>query len=51
MDAPLGIPDDFEEHVAVMSDLMVTAFQSDLTRVATFMMSRRPVSAPTRRSA
>jgi hypothetical protein len=40
MDAPLGIPDDFEDHVAVMSDLMVTAFQADLTRVATFMMSR-----------
>jgi hypothetical protein len=40
MDAPLGIPDDFEEHVAVMFELMTTAYQADLTRVSTFMMSR-----------
>ncbi|MET0292217.1 MAG: DUF1552 domain-containing protein [Steroidobacteraceae bacterium] len=40
MDAPLGVPDDFEEHVSVMFDLMVTAYQADLTRVSTFMMSR-----------
>ncbi|HEY4214719.1 MAG TPA: DUF1552 domain-containing protein [Steroidobacteraceae bacterium] len=40
MDAPLGIPDNFEEHVAVMFELMRTAYQADLTRVVTFMMSR-----------
>jgi hypothetical protein len=40
MDAPLGIPDDFEEHVAIMFQLMTTAYQADLTRVSTFMMSR-----------
>lgn len=40
MDAPLGVPDDFEEHVAVMFDLLATAYQTDITRVFTFMMSR-----------
>ena len=40
MDAPLGVPDDFEEHVAIMFELMATAYQTDMTRVATFMMSR-----------
>jgi hypothetical protein len=40
MSAPMGVPDDFEEHVAVMFELMTTAYQADLTRVATFMMSR-----------
>lgn len=40
MDAPLGVPDDFEEHVAVMFELLATAYQADITRVFTFMMSR-----------
>ena len=35
-----GIPDTFEEHARVMLDLQVLAFQADLTRVITFMMSR-----------
>jgi hypothetical protein len=39
-DAPIGIPDNFEEHVGLMFDLMAVAYQTDLTRVATFMMSR-----------
>jgi hypothetical protein len=38
--APVGIPGDFEEHVALMFDLMAVAYQTDSTRVATFMMSR-----------
>ena len=40
MDAPLGIPDSFEEHTAVMFELLATAYQADITRVFTFMMSR-----------
>lgn len=40
MDAPLGVPDDFEEHVSVMFELLATAYQTDTTRVFTFMMSR-----------
>jgi hypothetical protein len=39
-DKPLGIPDSFGEHTALMTDLLVLAFQTDLTRVFTFMMSR-----------
>jgi hypothetical protein len=39
-DKPLGIPDSFEAHTALMTDLLAVAFQTDLTRVFTFMMSR-----------
>jgi len=39
-DAPLGVPDSFEEHVGLMFDLMAAAYQADVTRVFTFMMSR-----------
>ncbi|HEY1759073.1 MAG TPA: DUF1552 domain-containing protein [Bryobacteraceae bacterium] len=39
-EAPLGTPDTFDEHVALMFDLAAAAFQADVTRVFTFMMSR-----------
>ncbi len=39
-DAPVGIPESFEEHVGLMFDLLTVAYQADLTRVFTFMMSR-----------
>jgi hypothetical protein len=39
-DAPLGVPDSFEEHVGLQFDLMAAAYQADVTRVFTFMMSR-----------
>jgi hypothetical protein len=39
-DAPVGIPDVFEEHIGLMFDLMAAAYEADLTRVCTFMMSR-----------
>lgn len=39
-DKPNGVPADFEEHAALMFDLLVLAWQADLTRVATFMVSR-----------
>jgi len=40
IDKPLGIPDAFEEHAALMFDLLTMALQSEQTRVFTFMMSR-----------
>jgi hypothetical protein len=40
IDAPLGIPESFEEHVGLMFDLLAVAYQADITRVFTFMMSR-----------
>jgi hypothetical protein len=36
--SPLGIPDDFDEHLTVTYDLMRLAFQGDLSRVFTFMV-------------
>ena len=39
-DKPAGIPDRYDDHVRMMFDLQVLAFQTDLTRVATFIMSR-----------
>jgi hypothetical protein len=37
---PAGIPSTFDEHVKLMFDLEVLAYQCDLTRVITFMMGR-----------
>lgn len=39
-EAPIGTPDAFEEHVDLMFELAAAAFQADVTRVFTFMMSR-----------
>lgn len=35
---PLGVPDSFDEHAGLMYDLFALAFQTDLTRVVTFMI-------------
>jgi hypothetical protein len=40
IDAPQGIPESFEAHVALMFDMQRVAYQADMTRVVTFMMSR-----------
>ncbi len=39
-DAPTGIPDSYEEHVALMFDMLALAFETDSTRVATLLISR-----------
>jgi hypothetical protein len=39
-EAPAGVPDSFEEHVKLMFDLQVLAFQSDTTRVFSFKIGR-----------
>ena len=39
-EAPAGIPFAYEEHLQLMFDLMTLAFQSEITRVSTFMMAR-----------
>jgi len=39
-DAPVGVPDSFEEHVGLMFDLLALAYQADVTRVFSFMLSR-----------
>jgi len=38
--SPSGIPDEWEEHMKLMLDLMTVAFQADITRISTFMMAR-----------
>lgn len=37
--APKGIPIDYAEHIRLMGDMMILAFQADLTRVCTFMFA------------
>jgi hypothetical protein len=39
-EAPIGVPDSFDEHVKLMFDLQVLAFMTDSTRVSTFKMGR-----------
>jgi hypothetical protein len=36
---PSGIPADYAEHVRLLGDMMVLAFQTDITRVGTFMFA------------
>jgi hypothetical protein len=38
--APVGVPELFEEHVAVLFELLALAYEADLSRVFTFMMAR-----------
>jgi hypothetical protein len=37
---PAGVPETFEDHVALMFELQALAFQGDLTRVTSFMIGR-----------
>ena len=36
--APLGLPDNFDDHLTVTYDLMLLAFKADISRVFTFMV-------------
>jgi len=38
--APAGVPDSFDEHVKLMFDLQLLAFEADLTRVFSFKFGR-----------
>jgi hypothetical protein len=40
LEAPVGAPESYDDHVALMLDLLAIAFQADLTRVFTFMAMR-----------
>jgi hypothetical protein len=39
-DAPIGIPEEFEDHASLMYDLWALAYEANLTRVVTYMKSR-----------
>jgi hypothetical protein len=38
-ETPAGIPASFQEHIALMFDMMILAFQTDSTRIATFLLA------------
>jgi hypothetical protein len=44
MEKPYGIPSDFAEHFALMTDMITVAFKADLTRVVTFLVTREGTS-------
>ena len=46
VDQPAGVPDGFEPHVQLLYDLQLLAYQSDLTRVITFMYGREQTGRP-----
>jgi hypothetical protein len=45
---PKGIPADYGEHIRLMGDMMVLAFQADLTRISTFMFANDGSNRPFR---
>ena len=44
MDKPYGVPADFAEHFKLMTDMITIAFQADLTRVVTFLVTHEGTS-------
>jgi hypothetical protein len=43
---PSGVPANFDDHVRLLYDLQLLAFQADLTRVITFMYGREQTGRP-----
>src|SRR6187402_1354989 len=48
MDKPYGVPADFAEHFKLMTDMITIAFQADMSRVVTFLVTREGTSRPYR---
>jgi len=46
LEQPQGAPPIFEDHLALMFDLQLLAFQSDLTRVISFMIGKEQSARP-----
>ena len=46
LEQPQGVPPVFEDHLMLMLDLQLLAFQSDLTRVITFMIGKEQSARP-----
>ncbi len=40
MDVPYGVPESYDEHVKLHWDLMIAAFQGDISRVSSIMLAR-----------
>src|SRR6185436_19125504 len=41
-EAPLGLPEAFDDHMAVTYNLMYLAYQGDISRITTFMIGHEP---------
>jgi len=48
MERPAGVPEEFEDHAKLMTDLMVLAFQADMTRLVSYMFAREGSNRPYR---
>ena len=46
VDTPAGIPADFAEHIRLMFEMLALAFQTDTTRVATFLLAHDGSNRP-----
>jgi len=46
LDQPQGVPPVFEDHLSLMLDLQLLAFQSNLTRVISFMIGKEQSARP-----
>jgi hypothetical protein len=46
VEQPAGIPEDFAEHATLLGDLLWLAYQTDLTRVSTFMLANENSGRP-----
>jgi hypothetical protein len=40
VDQPAGVPADYQEHAHLMMDLLALSYQTDMTRISTFMLAR-----------
>jgi hypothetical protein len=48
MERPTAVPEEFEDHVKLVMDLHVLAYQTDMTRVVSLMMAREGSNRPYR---
>ncbi|MEK7834496.1 MAG: DUF1552 domain-containing protein, partial [Acidobacteriota bacterium] len=48
MERPTAVPEEFEDHVKLVMDLQVLAYQTDMTRVVSLMMAREGSNRPYR---
>ncbi len=46
MTQPTGIPSNYQEHLRLLADLLVVAFQADITRVSTFVFANEGSNRP-----
>uniref|UniRef100_Q026P7 DUF1552 domain-containing protein n=1 Tax=Solibacter usitatus (strain Ellin6076) TaxID=234267 RepID=Q026P7_SOLUE len=48
MERPTSVPEEFQDHARLMMDMQVIAFQTDMTRVISFMLGRAGSNRPYR---